>query len=170
MIPIFKFLEVKNYLASGLSLDGWCRVNRCAMHKLVFPYEWLHHYDKLSHMGPVGYENFYSKLKGGFTISSEKYIEFVQKFHTRGCMMMMDWLRVYNEADVISFIEALDKTRNQYYPDEIDMIKDAVSIPRISMTRAKQSSQDEIPWRSRLILPRSTLQSYLQQILQWNRL
>ena len=46
----------------------------------------------------------------------------------------MDWLRVYNLTDVITFIEALDKTRKQYYLDEIDMLKDADSIPGISMT------------------------------------
>ena len=48
--------------------------------------------------------------------------------------MMMDWLKVYNEADVIPFIKAIDKTRLQYYPNEIDMLKDVVSIPGISMT------------------------------------
>ena len=40
----------------------------------------------------------------------------------------MDWLRVSNEADVIPFIKAVDKTRKQYYPEEIDMLTDAVSI------------------------------------------
>ena len=49
-------------------------------------------------------------------------------------MTMMDWLRAYNLADVIPFIEALEKTWKQYYPNEIDMLKDAVSIPGISMT------------------------------------
>ena len=47
---------------------------------------------------------------------------------------MGDWLREYNLADVVPFIEVLDKTRKQYYPDEIDLLKDAVSIPGISMT------------------------------------
>ena len=46
---------------------------------------------------------------------------------------MMDWLRIYNLAN-IPFIEALDKTWKQYYPNEIDMLKDAVSIPGTSMT------------------------------------
>ena len=46
---------------------------------------------------------------------------------------MMDWLRVYYEADVIPFIEAVDKTHKQYYTDEINMLKDTVSIPGISM-------------------------------------
>ena len=47
---------------------------------------------------------------------------------------MKDWLKEYNLADVEPFIEALEKTREQNYPDEIDLLKDAVSIPGISMT------------------------------------
>ena len=47
---------------------------------------------------------------------------------------MKDWLKEYNLADVEPFIEALEKTKEQYYPDEIDLLKDAVSIPGISMT------------------------------------
>ena len=47
---------------------------------------------------------------------------------------MMDWLKAYNEASIIPFIEAVDKTRKQYYPDEIDMLKDVVSIPGILTT------------------------------------
>ena len=49
-------------------------------------------------------------------------------------MIMMDWLRVYYEADIISLNEAVDKTRNQYYLDEVDMLKNVVSIPGVSMT------------------------------------
>ena len=40
---------------------------------------------------------------------------------------MMDWLKECNLADVIPFVEALEKTTEQY-PDETDMLKDAVSI------------------------------------------
>ena len=47
---------------------------------------------------------------------------------------MGDWLRVYNVADVVPFIEAFRKMAEQYYPDKIDVGKDAVSIPGISMT------------------------------------
>ena len=48
--------------------------------------------------------------------------------------MMMYWLRIDNLTDVIPFIKALEKTWNQYYPNEKDMLKDTVSIPGISMT------------------------------------
>ena len=84
---------------------------------------------KLNHIGPVKYEEFYSSLKGGITISQEEYQNFCDEFHKRGCVTMKDWLKEYNLADVEPFIEALEKTREQYYPDEIDLLKDAVSIP-----------------------------------------
>ena len=122
-------MDVENYIAPGLSYDGWCKANGRAMEKLIFPNDWSDDYEKPSHVGPVEYENFYSKLKGGFTITPGEYTEFVREFHSSGCMTMMDWLLVYNEADVIPFIKAVNKTRNQYYPDKIDMLKDPVSTP-----------------------------------------
>ena len=129
----FKFLDIKNYLAPGLSYDAWCRAYGCELQKLAFPYEWFDSFEKLNHKGPVKYEEFYSSLKGGITISQEEYQNFCDEFHKRGCVTMKDWLKEYNLADVTPFIEALEKTREQYYPDEIDLLKDAVSIPGISM-------------------------------------
>ena len=132
--PNFKFLDIKNFLAPGLSYDAWCRAYGCELQKLAFPYEWFDSFEKLNHIGPVKYEEFYSSLKGGITISQEEYQNFCDEFHKRGCFTMKDWLKEYNLADVEPFIEALEKTREQYYPDEIDLLKDAVSIPGISMT------------------------------------
>ena len=132
--PNFKFLDIKSYLAPGLSYDAWCRAYGCELQKLSFPYEWFDSFKKLNHIGPVKYEEFYSSLKGGITISQEEYQNFCDEFHKRGCVTMKDWLNEYNLADVEPFIEALEKTREQYYPDEIDLLKDAVSIPGISMT------------------------------------
>ena len=132
--PNFKFLDIKNYLAPGLSYDAWCRAYGCELQKLAFPYEWFDSFNKLNHKGPVKYEEFYSSLKGGITISQEEYQNFCDEFRKRGCETMKDWLGEYNLADVEPFIEALEKTREQYYPDEIDLLKDAVSIPGISMT------------------------------------
>ena len=129
----FKFLDIKNYLAPGLSYDAWCRAYGCELQKLAFPYEWFDSFEKLNHKGPVKYEEFYSSLKGGITISQEEYQNFRDEFRKRGCETMKDWLKEYNLADVTPFIEALEKTREQYYPDEIDLLKDAVSIPGISM-------------------------------------
>ena len=131
--PNFKFLDIKNYLAPGLSYDAWCRAYGCELQKLAFPYEWFDSFNKLNHKGPVKYEELFSSLKGGITISQEEYQNFCDEFSKRGCVTMKDWLKEYNLADVKPFIEALEKTREQYYPDEIDLLKDVVSIPGISM-------------------------------------
>ena len=90
-------------------------------------------YENLSHEGPVAHEHFYSSLSGKNTLSSEEYEEFCAEFHKRGCVTMMEWLREYNLADVVPFVEAVKKTRRQYCDDEIDILKDAVSIPGVSM-------------------------------------
>ena len=131
--PKFKFLDIKSYLAPGLSYAAWCRAYGTELQKLVFPYEWLDSFEKLNHKGPVKYEDFYSSLKGGETFSQEQYQNFCEEFRKRGCETMEDWLEEYNLADVKPFINALEKTREQYYPDEIDLLKDAVSIPGISI-------------------------------------
>ena len=89
-------------------------------------------YDKLSYVGPVKHEDFYSSLKKK-NISLEEYEEYLIEFKKRGCVTMLDWLKEYNLNDVIPFLEALEKTRCLYYPDEIDILKDAVSIPGVSM-------------------------------------
>ena len=47
---------------------------------------------------------------------------------------MGDWLRVYNVADVVPFIEAFRKMAGLHHPDKINICKDAVGIPGISMT------------------------------------
>ena len=44
--PKFKFLNAKNYIGPGLSYDAWCKSTGCRLGKLMFPYEWLHSYEK----------------------------------------------------------------------------------------------------------------------------
>ena len=65
--PKFKFFDVKNYIAPVLSYAAWCKSMGCRLQKLMFPYEWLDSYKKLSHLGPVSHEDFYSSLKPTIT-------------------------------------------------------------------------------------------------------
>ena len=107
----------------------------------MFPYEWLDSYEKLSHVGPVCYKDFYSSLKP--TITGDEHEQFLKLFKENDCTTMGDWLRVYNVADVVPFIEAFRKMAGQYYPDKIDVCKDAVSIPGISMTYVLNKSLEK---------------------------
>ena len=77
----------------------------CRLQKLMFPYEWLDSYEKLSHVGPVSYERFCSSLKPAIT--RDEYEQFLKLFKENDCTTMGDWLRVYNVADVAPFIELL---------------------------------------------------------------
>ena len=44
-----------------------------------------------------------------------------------------DWLRYYNNLDVAPGLEALQKMRNFYTEKGIDILKDAVSVPGVSL-------------------------------------
>ena len=119
----FKFLDAKNYIGPGLSY-AWCKSMGCRLQKLMFPYEWLDGYEKLSHVCAVSYKHFYCSLKS--TITKDKCENY--------CTAMGEWLRVYNVPDVVPFIEAFSKIPGQYYLDKIDVCKDSVNIPGTSMT------------------------------------
>ena len=98
----------------------------------MFPYEWLNSYEKLSHLGPLSYGDFYNSLKP--TIARDEYKQFLKLFKENDCTTMGDWLRVCNVADFVPFIDFFRRMVGQYNPDRIDVCKDAVSIPGISMT------------------------------------
>jgi len=48
-------------------------------------------------------------------------------------MSFADWLRYYNNLDVSPFIEALQKMKTFYGERGIDICKDAVSLPGVSL-------------------------------------
>ena len=102
----------------------------------MLPYESLDSYKRLSHVGPVSYEDFYSSLKP--TITRDEYERFLKLFKENDFTTMGDWLRVYKVADVV-----FKKMAEQYYLDKIDVCKDAVSTPGISMTYVLNKSLEK---------------------------
>jgi len=54
-------------------------------------------------------------------------------FKDKGMRTFADWLRYYNNLDVAPGLEALEKMRNFYTEKGIDILKDAVSIPGVSL-------------------------------------
>ena len=120
----FKFLDMKNYIAPGQSLDVWCRSMDCAVQKLVFPYEWLDDYNKLdAPCTEIVWQDFRNRLSGGDDAKAKvDYDTFMREYiEKRGFVTMREVLREYNIADVVPFVEAVEKTRKLYYPDKIDM-------------------------------------------------
>ena len=54
-------------------------------------------------------------------------------FKEKGMLSFTDWLRYYNNLDVASGLEALEKMRNFYTEKGIDILEDTVSIPGVSL-------------------------------------
>ena len=54
-------------------------------------------------------------------------------FEEKGMKTIEDWLRYYNNHDVVPGLEALEKMRAFYIDKGIDILKDAVSIPGVSL-------------------------------------
>ena len=115
----FRFLDIINYL--GPTVKSW------------FPYEWFDTPEKLDFRELPKYEDWYSKLKGRYVLTRDEWDGCQRLFKEKGMCSFADWLRYYNNLDVAPGLEALERMRAFYTDKGIDMLKDAVSIPGVSL-------------------------------------
>ena len=125
------FLDATNFLAPGCSLDQFIRAFDCSLKKGLFPYEWVH-LDKLDHPSLPPKEAFDSKLKGT-SITDAEYGECQMVWEQEGMKTMRDYLIWYNNRDVQPFVEALEKMAVTYREKGIDLFKDGISVPGLTM-------------------------------------
>ena len=130
--PKFKFLDVVNYLAPGITYDKWVKTYGATLTKSWLPYEWLDSPAKLDFPGLPPYMAWYSKLKGEYVLTLKEYDECHHVFRERGMKTFGDWLEYYNNLDVAPFLEALQKMKAFYTGLGVDIFKDAVSLPGVS--------------------------------------
>ena len=129
----FRFLDIINYLGPGTSYEKWVKAYECETVKSWFPYEWFDTPEKLDFRGLPKYEDWYSKLKGGYVLTRDEWDGCQRLFKEKGMCTFADWLRYYNNLDVAPGLEALEKMRAFYTDKGIDILKDAVSIPGVSL-------------------------------------
>ena len=130
--PKFKFLDVLNYLAPGITYDKWVKTYGATLTKSWLPYEWFDSPAKLDFPGLPPYMAWYSKLKGAYVLSLKEYDDCHRIFRERGMQTFGDWLEYYNNLDVAPFLEALQKMKEFYTSLGVDIFKDAVSLPGVS--------------------------------------
>ena len=130
--PRFKFLDVLNYLAPGITYDKWVKTYGATLTKSWLPYEWFDSPDKLDFPGLPPYLAWYSKLKGEYVLTLKEYDDCHRVFRERGMRTFGDWLEYYNNLDVAPFLEALQKMKEFYTSLGVDIFKDAVSLPGVS--------------------------------------
>ena len=101
--------------------------------KSWLPYEWFDSTDKLDYKGLPPYWCWYSQLRNSFALTPSEYEECKRVFQERGMQTFGDWLEYYNNLDVTPFLETLEKMKAFYTKLGIDIFKDAVSLPGVSM-------------------------------------
>ena len=129
----FRFLDIMNYLGPGTTYDKWIKAYDCKTVKSRLPYEWFDRLEKLDYPGLPDYPHWFSKLKNEFALKLSEWKACKQLFREKGMKTFKDWVRYYNNLDVAPGLEALEKMRNFYTEKGIDIMKDAVSIPGVSL-------------------------------------
>lgn len=127
-----KFLDITNYLAPGFSYGEYLKAYKCTEEKGHFPYEWLTSVDKLNDSRLPPHDAFFSKLKNA-NITDEEYQHCQSVFTEFNMTSMKDFLVWYNNKDVKPMLEAIEKMFQFYKNRKIDMFKDGISVPGLTL-------------------------------------
>ena len=131
--PNYRFLDIINYVGPGVTYERWIKAYDCKLPKSWLPYEWFDSAEKLEYPGLPDYPHWYSKQKNQFVLKLSEWKECKKTFKERGMKTFKDWLEYYNNLDVGPGLEALQKMKAFYTEKGIDIMKDAVSIPGVSL-------------------------------------
>jgi len=129
----FRFLYIINYLGPGTSYKKWTKAYKCTAEKSWFPYKWFDTPEKLDHPWLPEYPAWYSRLKAGYVLTRDEWEGCQRLFKEKGMHTFADWPRYYNNLDVAPGLEALERMRAFYSEKGIDILKDAISIPGVSL-------------------------------------
>ena len=127
-----KFVDICNYLAPGVSYDKYLKAYGCELQKGHFPYEYMDDLHKLEDRAQPPQAAFFSRLKNE-GISNDDYARCQAVWRDNGMTTMRDYLIWYNNRDVIPFLEAITKQFAFYHDRGIDMFKDGISVPGLSL-------------------------------------
>ena len=127
-----KFVDICNYLAPGYSYDKYLKAYGCELQKGHFPYEYMDGIGKLEDRVLPPQAAFYSQLKSE-EISDANYARCQAVWHDNQMKTMRDFLVWYNNRDVIPFLQAIDKQFAFYQQHTIDMFKDGISVPGLTL-------------------------------------
>ena len=127
-----KFLDISNYLARGFSYSQYLKAYKCTEQKGFFPYEWMTSLDKLIVSQLPPHEAFFSTLKND-NISANDYQLCQRVWEDNDMKTMKEYLVWYNNKDVVPMLDAIKKMLRFYTNRHIDMFKDGISVPRLTL-------------------------------------
>ena len=127
-----KFLDVTQYLAPGVSYDKYLKAYGCELQKGHFPYEYMDDLQKLEDRVLPPQSAFFSRLKNE-GISNDDYARCQAVWRDNGMETLREYLIWYNNRDVTPFLDAISKQFAFYCDRDIDMFKDGISVPGLSL-------------------------------------
>ena len=127
-----KFVDICNYLAPGVSYDKYLKAYGCELQKGHFPYEYMDNLQKLEDRVLPPQSAFFSRLKNE-GISNDDYARCQAVWCDNGMETLREYLIWYNNRDVTPFLQAIDKQFAFYQQHNIDMFKDGISVPGLSL-------------------------------------
>ena len=127
-----KFVDICNYLAPGFSYDKYLKAYGCAQQKGHFPYEYMTLLCRLEDRALPPQSAFFSRLTSE-GISDTDYAACQAVWRDNRMTTMRDYLIWYNNRDVEPFLEAIAKQATFYHDRHIDMFKDGISVPGLSL-------------------------------------
>ena len=130
--PKLKFLDVTQYLAPGVSYAKYLTAYGCELGKGHFPYEYMDDLQKLEDRVLPPQSAFFSRLKNE-GISNDDYARCQAVWRDNGMETLREYLIWYNNRDVTPFLDAIAKQAGFYKQHNIDMFKDGISVPGLSL-------------------------------------
>lgn len=98
-----------------------------------FPYEWVDSLDKLDSTELPPHDAFFSSLTNS-NISDDEYTYCQQVWEENQMETFKEFLVWYNNLDVAPFCDALEKMSTFWREKNIDMLRQGISIPGVTLT------------------------------------
>ena len=102
------------------------------MHKVHFPYKCIDDLPKLEEHSLPPQAAFFSRLKNE-GISDTDYGICQEAWRSDRMTTIRDFLVFYNNRDIVPFLEAIDQQFTFYQQQNIDMCKDGISVPGLTL-------------------------------------
>ena len=157
-----QFLDILNFLAGATSLDSFLKAYQSEETKGYFPYEWFDSITKhnCNHLPP--YDSFFSKLKNLNPLvfsqfkkmmesgkeeldvlrelgvkerplsGKENYALLEKLWKMEKMTTFRDFLRWYNNKNVVPTLQAMKKMMKFYHAQKIDMLKLGCTLPNLA--------------------------------------
>ena len=126
-----KYLDICNYLAAGTSLVAFYKAYKVETPKGYFPYEWFNNLNKLDYKG-IPPQSAFRSLLTKKEIDEYQYMSCWKVWHEQGMKTFADFVKYYNNHDVIGLVEGIEKMLEIEKGNELDVFKESVSLPGLT--------------------------------------